>query len=42
VRAFAAVLVLAGLVAAILAPMVMTDQPDSPMQNEPAMPDGTR
>lgn len=42
VRALAAVLVVVGLVAAILAPIVMTDQPDGPMQNEPAMPGGTR
>jgi uncharacterized membrane protein len=42
VRALAAVLAVAGLVAAILAPIVMTDQPDRPMQNEPAMPSRTR
>jgi uncharacterized membrane protein len=42
VRALAAVLAVAGLVAAILAPIVMTDQPDRPMQNEPAMPGRTR
>jgi uncharacterized membrane protein len=42
VRALAAVLAVAGLFAAILAPIVMTDQPDRPMQNEPAMPSRTR
>jgi hypothetical protein len=39
VRALAAVLIAAGLVAAVLAPLVMTDESDRHMRNEPAMPD---
>ncbi|HXL44581.1 MAG TPA: hypothetical protein VN960_11055 [Gaiellaceae bacterium] len=42
VRALAAAFVVAGLVAAVLAPIVMTDQSDRRMRNEPVMPDGTR
>jgi hypothetical protein len=42
VRALAATFVLAGLVAAVLAPVVMTDRSDRPMRNEPAMPGGIR
>jgi choline-glycine betaine transporter len=42
VRAFAAVLVAVGLVAAALAPVVMTDQSDQHMRNEPAMRGGPR
>jgi hypothetical protein len=41
VRALA-VLVAVGLVAAVLAPVVMTDQSDQHMRNEPAMRGGTR
>jgi hypothetical protein len=37
VRALAALLVVAGVVAAVLAPVVMTDQPVRHMRNEPAM-----
>jgi hypothetical protein len=37
VRALAALLVVAGAVAAVLAPVVMTDRPDRHMRNEPAM-----
>jgi hypothetical protein len=36
-RAFAALLVVAGLVAAVLAPVVMTDESDRHMRNEPPM-----
>jgi hypothetical protein len=35
-RALAALLVVAGLVAAVLAPIVMSDQSDRHMRNEPA------
>jgi hypothetical protein len=37
VRALAALLVVAGVVAAVLAPVVMTDRPDRHMRNQPAM-----
>jgi hypothetical protein len=42
VRALAALLVVAGVVAAVLAPVVMTDQPDGHMGNEPPMKAGIR
>jgi hypothetical protein len=38
VRAAAAALALAGLVAAVLAPIVMTERSGEEMQNDPAMP----
>jgi hypothetical protein len=41
-RGPAALLVLAGLVAAVLAPVVMTDQSDRHMRNEPPMRGGNR
>jgi len=41
-RGLAALLVLAGLVAAVLAPVVMTDQSDRHMRNEPPMQGGNR
>lgn len=37
VRALAVLLVVAGAVAAVLAPVVMTDRPDRHMRNEPGM-----
>jgi hypothetical protein len=42
VSALAAAFVVAGLVAAVLAPIVMTEQSDRRMRNEPEMPDGMR
>jgi hypothetical protein len=42
VRALAVVFVLAGLVAAILAPVVMTEQSDRGMRDAPAMPGRAR
>jgi hypothetical protein len=42
VRALAAVLVAAGLIAAVLAPVVMTDRSDRHMRNEPEMRGGAR
>jgi hypothetical protein len=39
-RALAALLMVAGLVAAVLAPVVMTDQSDPHMRNEPPMRSG--
>jgi hypothetical protein len=42
VRALAVVFVLAGLVAAILAPVVMTEQSDRRMRDAPAMPGRAR
>ena len=42
VRALAVVFVLAGLVAAILAPVVMTEQSDRRMRDAPAMPGKAR
>jgi hypothetical protein len=42
VRALAAAFVVVGLVAAVLAPIVMTEQSDQRMRNEPVMPDGMR
>jgi hypothetical protein len=41
-RVLAAAFVVAGLVAAVLAPIVMTEQTDRRMRNEPAMPGGSR
>jgi uncharacterized membrane protein YcaP (DUF421 family) len=41
-RALAAALVVIGLAAAILAPIVMTEQADDPMRDEPTMPARTR
>lgn len=40
VRAIAAAFVVTGLVAAVLAPIVMTERSGGQMQNEPAMPSG--
>lgn len=42
VRALAVVFVLTGLVAAILAPVVMTEQSDRHMRDTPAMPGRAR
>ena len=41
-RALAALLVVAGVVAAVLAPVVMTEQPDRHMRHEAPMRDGIR
>jgi xanthine/uracil permease len=41
-RALAGAFVVAGLVAAVLAPIVMTEQTGRRMRNEPAMPGGSR
>jgi hypothetical protein len=41
-RALATVFVLAGLFAAVLAPVVMTDHSDHDLRNEPPMGDGLR
>ena len=41
-RAIAATFIAAGLVAAVLAPIVMTERSDHPMEDAPTMQEGTR